>query len=415
MPEASKKSKLAAFNWMSIVFGGAFAVLLLAFFLIGAVADRLFVLRPINFLANIFPELQQERALEGVGQEGETSRLGDVIRSFNTTGSVADVVEVAGKSVVTVAVKTQQPLYQQVPLVPGFNINVPSGQVEEVQRDIGTGFVVGTNNGTFVVTNRHVVSSPAVEYRIIDVDDKEYAVTNIYRDPVSDLAILKAENLPLPALPLGDSDKARVGDSVIAIGTALGEFRNTVTTGVISGIGRSIQASAGLGTDAEVLENVIQTDAAINPGNSGGPLINFAGEVIGVNVAVTQGAQSIGFSIPINVVKSVVDNFNETGQFERPRLGVTYEMISARAALLNDWPRGAYVTQVAPGSAAAKADIRPDDIITKIDGESIQDTRLAEVINSKKVGQTVEIELMRGEEKMTVSATLDSATAVTTP
>ncbi len=413
MSETAKKRTVSNFNWMSVAFGGALAILLLVFFLIGAIADRLFVVRPVNFLANIFPELQQERTLEGVGQEGETSRLGDVIRSFNTTGSVADVVEVAGKSVVTVAVKTQQPIYQQVPLIPGFDISVPSGQIEEIQRDIGTGFVVGTNKGTYVVTNRHVVATTTVEYRIIDVDDKEYTVTNIYRDPVSDLAILKAENLPLPALPLGDSDKARVGDSVIAIGTALGEFRNTVTTGVISGIGRSIEASSGLGSDAEVLENVIQTDAAINPGNSGGPLINFSGEVIGVNVAVTQGAQSIGFSIPINVVQSVVNNFNETGQFERPRLGVTYEMISARAALLNDWPRGAYITEVAPGSAAAKAGIKPDDIITKIDGESLQDKRLAEVINSKKVGQSMEIELFRGEEEMSVTATLDSVTQVT--
>lgn len=416
MPETSRHRPHAQFSWVSIMFGAALAVLLLVFFLLGALADRLFVVRPINFFAKIFPELATEKSLEGVGQEGETSRLGDVIRSFNTTGSVADVVEVAGKSVVTVSVKTTQPVYTQQNVLPGFSISVPNGQVQEVQRDIGTGFVVGTNNGTFVVTNRHVVSAPNTEYRIIDVDNNEYAVTNIYRDPVSDLAILKAENLPLPALPLGNSDKARVGDSVIAIGTALGEFRNTVTTGVISGIGRSIEASAGLGTDAEVLENVIQTDAAINPGNSGGPLINFAGEVIGVNVAVTQGAQSIGFAIPINAVKSVVDNFNETGQFERPRLGVTYEMVTARVALLNSWPRGAYITEVAPGSAAAKAGIKPDDIITKIDSESIQDKRLAEVINGKKVGQVVTLEVWRKtgeqEETLTLEATLDSATSV---
>lgn len=416
MFESAKKFHLVNFNWMSVAFGGALALLLLVFFFIGAVADRVFVLRPVNFFANIFPELAQDRVLEGVGKEGETSTLGDVMRSFNTTGSVADVVEVAGKSVVTISVKTSQQIYTQQQLLPGIALNLPSGQIEQIQRDIGTGFVVGTNKGTYIVTNRHVVAAANLEYSIIDAGGREYTVTNIYRDPVSDLAILKAENLPLPALPLGDSEYARVGDSVIAIGTALGEFRNTVTTGVISGIGRSVEASAGVGTDAEVLENVLQTDAAINPGNSGGPLINYKGEVVGVNVAVTQGAQSIGFSIPINAVKSVIDNFNETGQFERPRLGVTYEMITARMALLNSWPRGAYIVEVAPGSPAAEAGIRVDDIVTKIDGESIQDKRLAEVTNGKKVGQTISIELWRRtgdkEETLTLTATLDSATAV---
>ena len=144
-----------------------------------------------------------------------------------------------------------------------------------------------------MVTNKHVVSD-VQGYLVIDKDNKEYTVTDIYRDPANDLAIIRVEGLSKPALPMGDSDSVRVGEPAIAIGTALGEFPQSVTSGIVSGVGRGIQAG-GAGVGLENLENVIQTDAAINPGNSGGPLLNAAGEVIGVNVAVTQGAENIGF------------------------------------------------------------------------------------------------------------------------
>ena len=150
-------------------------------------------------------------------------------------------------------------------------------------------------------------------------------------------------------IELGDSSKIKVGQLAIAIGTALGEFRHTVTTGVISGLGRGI---------SKTLDNVIQTDAAINLGNSGGPLLNSAGQVIGVNTAVSQQGQNIGFAIPINVIKDAIDNFNKTGQFSRPFMGVRYRQIDQKTALLNDIPsREPYVEEIVEGSPAEKAGI----------------------------------------------------------
>lgn len=399
------KQSSSIHKWNSLLFGFALSILMLAFFFTGAMADRLFVFQPISTLENLFNTNTPKSA---TNQDGETTQLGEVMKEMQRSGSVADVVDVAGKSVVTVSVKTQQPLYREVPGVfPGFGFRVPSGETEEVQRDIGTGFVVDQANG-LVVTNRHVVDATGVEFIVIDIEDKEYAVTNIYRDPIHDLAILKVENLSLPALPLGDSDSVRVGDAVIAIGTALGEFRNTVTTGVISGKGRGIVASSGFYADAEKLENVFQTDAAVNPGNSGGPLISFMGEVIGVNVATSVGADNISFSIPINEVKAVLQNFNETGQFERARLGVQYEQISARAALLNDWPQGAYITFVQPGSAAGDAGLQVNDIIFKIDGELIKEKPLSEIINTKKAGDSLKLTIWRNGEEKELQVTLKS-------
>lgn len=405
---ADSRSQKSKSPWGGFLFGVSLAVILVAFFIAGATAQSAIGILPQNIITLIWPHGGD---IPVDGSQSGASKLSEVMGGLNTNISVADVVEAAGTSVVTVAVKTKQPVYQQVPgMFPGFNFQIPSGQVQEVQQDIGTGFVVDSNNG-FVVTNRHVVGADNVEYKIIDVNNKEYEVTNIFRDPSADLALIKVKDLSLPALPLGDSDQARVGDAVIAIGTALGEFRNTVTTGVVSGKGRGIEASSGNPADSEKLENVIQTDAAINPGNSGGPLISFKGDVIGVNVAMTQGAQNIAFAIPINLVKQVIDNFNQTGQFDRARLGVQYELISAKTAALNDWPQGAYVTAVVPGSAAEKAGIKENDIIFKIDDQLLKDTQLSELINGKRIGDTIKLSVWRDGSELDISATLESATA----
>jgi serine protease Do len=253
-----------------------------------------------------------------------------------------------------------------------------------------------------VVTNKHVVSGPNAQYRVITKDSKTYEVEKIYRDPVNDLAILKF-NPPageLRPVEMGDSNSLKVGQFVIAIGTALGEFRNTVTTGVISGLGRGVIAESPYEGYVEQLDNVIQTDAAINPGNSGGPLLNSAGQVIGVNVAVAAGVENIGFALPINVIKDSLENFNKTGKFSRPFLGVRYQMISQRVALLNEVPEGAYLVEVVSGSPADKADLKEGDIIVKIDGRSLKDIDggLAKVISEKKVGETMELEVYRDEK-----------------
>ena len=313
---------------------------------------------------------------------------------------IPDIAERASKSVVTVSIKKVG-----IDLPKGgmglwpFGI-MPQGEprYKEIEQDIGTGFVVGEDH--LVITNKHVVADTQAKYKVIDKDNKEYEVTKIYRDPMNDIAILKVEGLNLPPLPLGDSDKLRVGESVIAIGTALGEFRHTVTTGVISGLGRGIVAGDAFGQAVESLENIIQTDAAINPGNSGGPLLNRCGEVIGVNVAVSRNAENIGFAIPINEVKETLENFTRTGKFDRAFLGVRYINISEKTAIRNEIPQGAYVTEVIPGSSADEAGIKPGDIITEFNGKKLTKHSLAELVAQTKIGDKVKVKIYRwGDDK----------------
>lgn len=317
---------------------------------------------------------------------------------------VVDAVKNVGPSVVTVAEEVLPQAQSPFDMGPFQFFQDPqqpqgiSPQPAEPQ-NIGSGFTVSADG--FVVTNKHVVSNTQGKYQIITSGEKKYDVQKIYRDPLNDVAILKIDPSQNPKETLkpvimGDSSKLQVGQFVIAIGTALGEFRNTVTTGVISGLGRGIQAGSDYQGFVEKLDNVIQTDAAINPGNSGGPLLNSLGHVIGVNTAVAQSGQNIGFALPVNVIKQSLQNFNNTGQFNRPYLGVSYKMINRDLAILNNLPEGAYIQAVISGAAADKAGIQKGDIITKIDGKSItQDTDLATVIAKKKVGDTLTVTVWR--------------------
>lgn len=321
-------------------------------------------------------------------------------RILTEESAVTEVAERVSPAVVTVTYKREKPVLQEYFLDPFgmFRGSRPSGEVDIEQVDIGSGFVVDKTG--LVVTNKHVVSmGQASDYKVVLKDESEHQVEKIWRDPVNDLAILKVSSGEFSAIEMGDSDKLKVGNFVVAIGTALGEFRHTVTTGVISGLGRGITAGNGF-SGAEKLDNVIQTDAAINPGNSGGPLLNTAGQVIGVNVAVSQAANNIGFAIPINVVKDSLKNFNETGQFERPFFGVRYQLISKEQGILNNVPAGAYVVEVVNDSTAALAGIVKGDIITKFEGKSVSEVEggLSELLGKKKIGDKVEVEVYRDKE-----------------
>lgn len=272
------------------------------------------------------------------------------------------------------------------------------------QSTIGTGFVVSK---TVVVTNRHVVSDTNTTYSVVTKEGKKYDVVKIYRDPSLDLALVQINASDLDPLPLGDSSKLKAGQSVIAIGNALGRFENTVTTGVVSGLGRAVNAGDPFSGETELLDNLIQTDAAINPGNSGGPLINLSGEVIGVNVATTEGAQNIGFAIPINAVKSLVDEFNRTGTISKPYLGIRYRLISRDLAILNELPQGAYIQEIVSGSPAEKSGVHIGDIITKIDGQAINtDNKISEILQSKKVGDKMKLEIWSDGNTRIVEVTL---------
>ncbi len=380
----------------------------------GGVVARPAIESELNRQASALPEFLQTETLRSWLEEPKSdsnqefsSKLSELLQQDEV--SIPDIVEAASDSVVTVSIKSQRRRLDSTGGILNFGpfgLQIPQQEerVEEIQQDIGTGFIVDSGEGV-VVTNRHVVSSRDGEYLVFDNENNEYAVTRIYRDPTNDLAILQVEGLRKSALPLGDSDQIRVGESVIAIGTALGEFRNTVTTGVISGLGRGITAGDGFSMSEE-LENVIQTDAAINPGNSGGPLLGLDGRVVGVNVAVSQSANNIGFALPINVVKSVLENFNTTGQFERPFLGVSYRMITERAALMNEVPQGALIDEVVSGSSAEVAGLQVGDIVVSINGKKMKDEQLAEVVNALKIGDKVTIAYWRDGEVQTIEVEL---------
>ncbi len=281
----------------------------------------------------------------------------------------------------------------------------------------GSGFIIGADG--LAVTNRHVVEDGEASYTAFTNDGKKYNVEVVAKDPVLDIAVIRLKGGgSFPALSFGDSAGLDVGQKVIAIGNALGEFRNTVSVGVISGLARSIVAGDSRGR-SELLEEVIQTDAAINPGNSGGPLLNLGGLVIGVNVAIAQGSENIGFALPSNTVASVVESVKTNGKIVRPYLGVRYTMITERIKQANNLTvdygalvrRGETLEELAvmPGSPADKAGIVENDIILKIDGVKLDaEHSLASAIRRKNVGESVTLTILhRGEEKQ-VRVTLEA-------
>jgi len=276
------------------------------------------------------------------------------------------------------------------------------------QQGIGTGFIVKSNG--VILTNSHVVEDNTISYKVVTKDEKTYPVKKIDQDPSIDFAILKIDASNLPIVDLGDSDATLVGQKVIAIGNALGMLQNTVTVGVVSGIGRGVTASSSLGVSQETLENVIQTDAALNPGNSGGPLLDLSAKVIGINFATTQGAENIGFVIPINRIKSVLDQYLAVGRIVRPYLGVSSQTVDQASASLYGIPQGAFVQQVVSSSPADKAGLQEGDVITKFGGNALNvDTTIVSVIGKFKVGDTVALEVWRDGKTINLKVTLVEA------
>lgn len=353
----------------------------------GAAADRLFGIRPLD---RLFPRTG-----------GTTVTERQLVREES---AVIDIAAQVSPSVVTIAVETPKRRVLELSPFGGFGVEERGGQ-----QDFATGFVVGQEG--LIVTNRHVVGNTSVKYKAITKDGKEYEVKKIYRDPANDLALLQVSAQGLPEVKLGDSENLKVGQFVVAIGTALGEFRHTVTTGVISGLGRGITAGSIFEGYVERLDNVIQTDAAINPGNSGGPLLDSSGRVIGINVAVAAGAENIGFAIPVNTLKGSIEQFRVTGEFIRPFFGVQYQMVTREAAIVNEIAEGAYVRDVVAGSAADKAGVGAGDVIVKFGGEKVAGSKegLAVLVNKHKVGDRVDIEVWRDGKTLTLAATLTQA------
>ncbi|MBI5071680.1 trypsin-like peptidase domain-containing protein [Candidatus Falkowbacteria bacterium] len=299
----------------------------------------------------------------------------------------------------------------------GFNFPFGSGQPSagdtsggtgKTEIGGGTGFIISSDG--LILTNKHVASDAEAEYTVITNDDQKYDAKILATDPILDIAVLKIDAKDLPTVELGDSDKIDLGQTVIAIGNSLGEYKNTVTKGVISGIDRRIVAGDNQG-GSEVIEEAIQTDAAINPGNSGGPLINLAGQVIAINTAMNQEGQLIGFAIPINAAKQDIDSVKTSGKIVRPWLGVRYVLINEEIAKENQLEKnyGALVIRgqkqtdlaIVPGSPADKAGLVENDIILEMNGQKIDEEHpLAREIAKFKPGDEITLKVLhKGEEK----------------
>lgn len=274
----------------------------------------------------------------------------------------------------------------------------------------GTGFFITTEG--YILTNNHVVEGTK-EVNIVLSDGSQQKAEIVGTDRYSDIAVLKTTGNVPAVVTLGNSDKMDPGESVIAIGSPLGDFKNTVTVGVVSATGRSIDTGNGY-----TIENLIQTDAAINHGNSGGPLVNLAGEVIGINTLVVRNsgngdvAEGLGFAIPINTAQAIADQIVEQGYFARPYMGISFQPINPSIAERYNLPAkwGAYITQVEAGSPAAQAGLQENDIITKIGDITIDETH--SYVNSLfnyKPGDTINLTVMRDGQETQLQITLGEA------
>ena len=317
-----------------------------------------------------------------------------------TEGSIADVANKVTPSVVSIVTETS---------VQSF-FGESSGQAA------GTGIIVSKDG--YILTNKHVISS-AKNIQVVTSDGQIFEKASVVTtDPLNDVAFIKVDASDLKAANLGDSKTITAGQQVVAIGNALGEYQNSITSGIVSGTGRSLTASDGSSiSSAEALTDMIQTDAAINGGNSGGPLINAAGEVIGINTATTSNANNIGFAIPISSVKGMLKSVLETGKGERAYIGVRTISITPEVATAYELPvkAGAYVyssnkyTPIVKDSPAAKAGLQEKDIVTKVNSATIgANGSLSSLIGEYKPGDTVQLTVLRSGKTMTINVTLDA-------
>jgi serine protease Do len=339
--------------------------------------------------------------------------------------TVVDVVKLAQPAVVSIIVSKEVPKYdvsyQESNLGLGIVFKTPTytqNGTEKKEIGSGSGFLISSDG--LIVTNRHVVDDKTAIYDVSLNNGTRYPAKVLARDRGLDVAVIKIDVSGLPFLTFADSDKLEVGESVIAIGNALGQFKNSVSTGVVSGLSRSIVAGDTTGK-SELLDKVIQTDAAINPGNSGGPLLNLEGHVVGINVATVVGSSNVGFSLPINSVKSVISSVVKTGKIVRPYAGIRYTAITPEVkstlGLAVDYgvlvQKGTTASEpaVISGSPADKAGIVEGDILLEVNGQKIN-SNFTTLIRGKKIGDTLILKVLSKDgTQRTVSVTLEQAPA----
>jgi len=392
-------------------------------FLSGAISGSYFYSEVKNYLTKLNIELPETEKII----EKETIR--EYLPQASQEEATIRVVKEVSPAVVSIIITKDVPVFEQYYInpfeefgQPFFEFEVPQYRQEGTQKQEvggGTGFIVSEDG--MILTNSHVVSDKEADYTVFTIDGKKYPAKVLARDTFRDLALIKIEPEKIvgekgeftlksfPAAKLGDSDNLQIGQTVITIGNALGEFKNTVSDGVISGLGRRVTASGG--GVVETLEDVIQTDAAINQGNSGGPLLNLKGEVIGVNFAMVQQAENIGFAISINKAKKDIEQVKKFGKISFPFLGVRYVLINEEIQKENNLPvdYGAWVQKgeggepaIFPGSAAEKVGLEEGDIILEFNGEKITtENTLAKMIMEYDPGDKITLKILRqGKEKI---------------
>lgn len=343
-----------------------------------------------------------------------------LIQDIATRVSPAVISVIATKDVLVMEQIFTNPLPQDdlfSQLFPDFNLQIPQLRqkgTEKKQISAGSGFLISKDG--LIITNRHVVEDKDAEYTAILNNGKKLPAKIIARDALKDFAVLKIEGSNFSFLSLGDSDRVKVGQTAIAIGNALGEFQNTVSLGIISGLRRTLTAS-GAASGPEELSGVFQTDAAINPGNSGGPLLNLEGEVIGLDTAIAEGAQNVGFAIPINQIKKSLESVKAFGKIIYPFIGVRYTVITPEVKIKNNLSVNYGVligtatdgeSAIMPGSPAEKAGLTEKDIILEFDGTKITaDNTLTKLIQGKKVGDKITLKILRSGQEQNVVITLE--------
>jgi S1-C subfamily serine protease len=360
----------------------------------GGIAGSLIVRRALQTPATL--SAVKETVVPVVSQAANVQPL---TTSIDSSSAVVAAVKRVGPAVVTV-----------INTMPEQQIFGFFGESVQQPKASGSGVVISPQG--YIVTNNHVVDG----YQTLDVvfaDGTQVPAKLIGADSFSDLAVIKVD-APVPAVAtLGDSDQLQIGESVIAIGSPLGDFKNTVTAGVVSGLGRTLDVQSG-----SDYEKMIQTDAAINQGNSGGPLVNLAGQVVGINTAIVRGnsstsavAEGLGFAIPSKTVSDITSQLISNGKVDRPYLGVRWQLVTPDIARANNLPMqwGAYIQQVAAGATADLAGVQAGDIITKIGTEALSDSNaFLNLLNHHKVGDNVTIEVWRNGQTLTLNAVLQA-------
>lgn len=391
-------------------------------FLAGIVSGSFFYLEVKDYLSKLDIELPEVQTIIEKEYIPQTTQEEAIIKA----------VEEVSPAVVSIVITKDLPIFEEYYITPfeeffGSEFRIPQYRQKGTEkREIGggTGFIVSEDG--MILTNKHVVLDEEADYTVFTNDGKSYPAKVLARDPLQDLAIIKINQekivdsqgtfiiKPFSVAKLGDSERLQIGQTVITIGNALGEFRNTVSVGVVSGLGRTITASGG--GLVETIEDVIQTDAAINKGNSGGPLLNLKGEVMGINTAMVEAAQSIGFAIPINKAKKDIEQVKNFGKIVYAFLGVRYILITKNIQKENDLPvnYGAWIIKgtqgefaIYPDSAAQIAGLKENDIILEFDEEKITiENSLGKIIQKYDPGNIIVLKILRDNKEKIIQVTL---------